>query len=44
MKNKHAEEAMQAIERLHKDYLEMESKVKMLEKEKKKDTKYHQIV
>ena len=39
MKNKHAEEAMQAIERLHKDYLEMESKVEMLEKEKKEGYK-----
>jgi len=39
MKNKHAEEAMQAIERLHKDYLEMESKVEMLEKEKEEGYK-----
>ncbi len=33
MKNKHAEEAMEAIKRLHKDYLEMNAKVEMLEKE-----------
>ena len=39
MKNKHAEEAMQAIERLHKDYLEMEAKVEMLEKEKEEGYK-----
>ena len=39
MKNKHAEEAMQAIERLHRDYLEMEAKVEMLEKEKEEGYK-----
>lgn len=39
MKNKHAEEAIQAIERLHKDYLEMEAKVEMLEKEKEEGYK-----
>ena len=39
MKNKHAEEAMEAIKRLHKDYLEMNAKVEMLEKEKEEGYK-----
>tara|TARA_R100000005_G_C4952683_1_gene172479 strand:- start:535 stop:882 length:348 start_codon:yes stop_codon:yes gene_type:complete len=39
MKNRHANEAIESIERLHKDYLEMEAKVEMLEKEKEEGYK-----
>ena len=39
MKNRHANEAIESIERLHKDYLEMEAKVEMLEKEREEGYK-----